>query len=131
MHSMIVETDMAGNYIGSSYAWATTRDWGKFGLLYLNKGSWNGEQLFDQSWAKYAAAPAAGSNGDYGAHFWLNAGGCYPDAPKDLYSANGFQGQKVFIIPSMDLVIVRMGLTEDAKFDVNGMLNEILGSFKK
>lgn len=131
MHSMIVETDMAGNYIGSSYAWATTRDWGKFGLLYLNKGNWNGEQLFDQSWAKYVATPAAGSNGDYGAHFWLNAGGRYPDAPKDLYSANGFQGQKVFIIPSMDLVIVRMGLTEDAKFDVNGMLKEILGSFKK
>ena len=131
MHSMIVETDMAGNYIGSSYAWATTRDWGKFGLLYLNKGNWNGEQLFDQSWAKYVATPTAGSNGDYGAHFWLNAGGRYPDAPKDLYSANGFQGQKVFIIPSMDLVIVRMGLTEDAKFNVNGMLKEILGSFKK
>ncbi|MEZ7515727.1 serine hydrolase domain-containing protein [Flavobacterium frigidarium] len=131
MHSMTVETDMAGNYIGSSYAWATTRDWGKFGLLYLNKGNWNGEQLFDQSWAKYVATPATSSNGDYGAHFWLNAGGRYPDAPKDLYSANGFQGQKVFIIPSMDLVIVRMGLTEDAKFDVNGMLKEILGSFKK
>ena len=130
MHSMIVEIDMAGNYIGSSYAWATTRDWGKFGLLYLNKGNWNGEQLFDQCWAKYVAAPATGSNGDYGAHFWLNAGGRYPDAPKDLYSANGFQGQKVFIIPSMDLVIVRMGLTEDAKFDVNGMLKGILGSFK-
>lgn len=131
MYSMIVETDMAGNYIGSSYAWATTRDWGKFGLLYLNKGNWNGEQLFDESWAKYVATPTVGSNGDYGAHFWLNAGGRYPDAPKDLYSANGFQGQKVFIIPSMDLVIVRMGLTEDAKFDVNGMLKEIVGSFKK
>ncbi len=131
MNSMIVETDMAGNFVGSSYAWATTRDWGKFGLLYLHQGNWNGEQLFDESWAKYVATPTNGSNGDYGAHFWLNAGGRYPDAPKDLYSANGFQGQKVFIIPSMDLVIVRMGLTEDAKFDVNGMLKGILGSFKK
>ena len=131
MNSMVVETDMAGNFIGSSYAWATSRDWGKFGLLYLHEGYWNGDQLFDKSWAKYVATPTNGSNGDYGAHFWLNAGGRYPDAPRDLYSANGFQGQKVFIIPSQDLVIVRMGLTEDAKFDVNGMLKGILGSFKK
>ena len=131
MNSMVVETDMAGNYVGSSYAWATTRDWAKFGLLYLHEGNWNGEQLFNKSWAKYVATPTNGSKGDYGAHFWLNAGGRYADAPKDLYSANGFQGQKVFIIPSLDLVIVRMGLTEDAKFDFNEMLKGIIGSFKK
>jgi CubicO group peptidase (beta-lactamase class C family) len=131
MHSMLVETDMAGNYVGSSYSWATTRDWAKFGLLYLHKGNWNGEQLFDENWAKYVATPTNGSKGDYGAHFWLNAGGRYPDAPRDLYSANGYQGQKVFIIPSQDLVIVRMGLTEEAKFDFNGLLKGIVGSFKK
>jgi CubicO group peptidase (beta-lactamase class C family) len=131
MNSMVLETDMAGNYVGSSYGWATTRDWAKFGLLYLHEGNWNGEQLFNKSWAKFVATPTKGSKGDYGGHFWLNAGGRYPDAPKDLYSANGFQGQKVFIIPSLDLVIVRMGLTEDAKFDVNGMLKGIIGSFNK
>lgn len=130
MNSMIVETDMAGNYVGSSYGWATTRDWAKFGLLYLHKGKWNGEQLFEEGWATYVATPTKGSKGDYGGHFWLNSGGRYPDAPKDLYSANGYQGQKVFIIPSLDLVIVRMGLTEDAKFDVNGMLKGIIGSLK-
>ena len=53
MNSMVVETDRAGNYVGSSYSWATTRDWAKFGLLYLHKGNWNGTQLFDESWAKY------------------------------------------------------------------------------
>ncbi|WP_413999677.1 serine hydrolase domain-containing protein [Flavobacterium sp. W1B] len=131
MQSMLIETDMAGNFVGSSYGWATTRDWAKFGLLYLHKGNWNGEQLFDESWAKYVATPTNGSKGDYGGHFWLNAGGRYPDAPKDLYSCNGYQGQKVFIIPSLDLVIVRMGLTEDAKFDVNGMLKGIIRSLKK
>ena len=129
MHSMIVETDMSGNYVGSSYSWATTRDWAKFGLLYLHKGNWNGEQLFDANWAKYVATPTKGSKGDYGAHFWLNAGGYYPDAPRDLYSANGYQGQKVFIIPSQDLVIVRMGLSED--FDFNGLLSGIVNSLKK
>ena len=131
MHSMLIETDMAGNYIGSSYAWATTRDWAKFGLLYLHQGNWNGEQLFDESWAKYVATPTNGSKGDYGGHFWLNAGGHYPDAPRDMYSANGFQGQRVFIIPSQDLVIVRMGLTNDEKFDFNGLLKGIVGSLKK
>ena len=131
MHSMLVETDMAGNYVGSSYSWATTRDWAKFGLLYLHKGNWNGEQLFDENWAKYVATPTNGSKGDYGAHFWLNAGGRYPDAPRDLYSANGYQGQKVFVIPSQDLVIVRMGLTEEAKFNFNGLLKGIVGSFKE
>ena len=131
MHSMFVETDMAGNFVGSSYGWATTRDWAKFGLLYLHKGNWNGEQLFDESWAKYVAKPTNGSNGRYGAHFWLNAGGYYPDAPKDLYSCNGFQGQMVFIIPSLDLVIVRMGLKEDPGFDFNRFLKEVTGSFAK
>jgi len=131
MYSMLVETDMAGNYVGSSYSWATTRDWAKFGLLYLHKGNWNGDQLFDESWAKYVATPTNGSNGKYGAHFWLNAGGYFPDAPRDMYSANGYQGQKVFIIPSQDLVVVRMGLTEDEKFDFNGLLKGLVGSLKK
>jgi CubicO group peptidase (beta-lactamase class C family) len=129
MNSMLVETDMAGNYVGSSYSWATTRDWAKFGLLYLHKGNWDGEQLFDENWAKYVATPTKGSKGDYGAHFWLNAGGHYPNAPRDMFSANGYQGQKVFIIPSQDLVIVRMGLSED--FDFNGLLSGIVGSLKK
>ena len=129
MNSMVVETDMAGNYVGSSYGWATARDWSKFGLLYLHKGNWNGEQIFDENWAKYVATPTNDSNGVYGGQFWLNAGGKYPDAPRDLYSANGFQGQHVFIIPSRDIVIVRMGLSDE--FDFNGMLKEILGSVKK
>ena len=44
---MLIEADMKGNFVGSSYGWANTRDWAKFGLLYLNQGNWNGEQLFD------------------------------------------------------------------------------------
>ena len=126
---MLIETDMSGNFIGSSYGWATARDWAKFGTLYLNKGNWNGEQLFDESWIKYISTPTQNSNGDYGAHFWLNAGGYYKDAPKDLYSCNGYQGQRVFIIPSLELVIVRLGTSE--VFDFNGLLKGIIGSLKK
>lgn len=131
MNSMVVETDMAGNYVGSSYGWATARDWSKFGLLYLHKGNWNGEQVFDESWAKYVATPTNGSEGKYGAHFWLNAGGKFPDAPKDMFYCSGYQGQMVAIFPSHDLVIVRMGLKEDPEFDFNSLLSGIMGSLKK
>ncbi|RTY88224.1 serine hydrolase domain-containing protein [Flavobacterium sp. RSP15] len=131
MYSMVIETDMAGNYVGSSYGWATTRDWSKFGLLYLHKGKWNGEQIFNESWAKYTATPTNTSNGRYGGHFWLNASGHFPDVPRDMYYCSGFQGQMVAIIPSLDLVIVRMGLKEDPDFYFNGMLSEIVESFKK
>lgn len=132
MHSMVIETDMAGNFVGSSYGWATTRDWAKFGLLYLHNGNWNGTQILDKSWVDYTRIPAKNSKGIYGAHFWLNAGGRFPDAPRDLYSCDGFQGQKVFIIPSLDIIIVRMGLKgQEDGFDFNGFLKGILGSIGK
>jgi CubicO group peptidase (beta-lactamase class C family) len=99
--------------------------------LYLHKGNWNGEQIFNESWAKYTAAPTNTSNGRYGGHFWLNAGGHFPDVPRDMYYCSGFQGQMVAIIPSLDLVIVRMGLKEESNFDFNGMLKGIIESVKK
>jgi CubicO group peptidase (beta-lactamase class C family) len=129
MNSALVETDMAGNFVGSSYGWATTRDWAKFGLLYFHKGNWNGEQLFDESWAKYVSTPTNTSNGNYGAQFWLNAGGKFPNVPKDMYYCSGYQGQMVAIFPSHDLVIVRMGLSEE--FDFNGLLSDIISSINK
>ena len=130
MHSAIIETDLSGNFVGSSYGWANTRDWAKFGLLYLHNGNWNGEQILTPEWVKYVSTPTNGSEGKYGAHFWLNAGGRYPDAPKDLFSCNGYQGQWVIIIPSKELVIVRTGLVEDPDFDLNGFLKDILSSIE-
>ncbi|GIZ07888.1 serine hydrolase [Flavobacterium sp. UMI-01] len=128
MHSMLIETDMAGNYIGSSYGWATARDWGKFGLLYLHQGNWNGEQILSPSWVRYTHTPTATSNGRYGAQFWLNAGGHFPDVPRDMYYCSGFQGQMVAIIPSKELVIVRMGLKEENGFNFNHFLQSVSAS---
>lgn len=125
-HSFLIEADLAGNYVGSSYAWANTRDWAKLGQLYLNKGNWNGEQLFKPDWVEYITKPTKHSNGTYGAHFWLNAEGNYPDVPKDLYSMNGYEGQYVFMIPSKDLVIVRTGLAENPYFEVNEFLSSLV-----
>ncbi len=126
MHSMVLETDIAGNYVGSSYSWATARDWAKFGLLYLHNGNWNGQQILDKSWIDYSVTPTNKSKGEYGAQFWLNAGGVYPNAPKDLFSCNGYQGQHVFIIPSKELIIVRFGLTENPEFNFDNFLSKIL-----
>jgi len=132
MNSMIVEQDMTGTFVGSSYGWATARDWSKFGLLYLNKGNWNGEQILDESWVKYTATPTNTSEGKYGAQFWLNAGGKFPDVPRDMYYCSGYQGQMVAIIPSLDMVIVRMGLREEGQgFDFNGFLKDVISSVKK
>ena len=128
MHSMLLEADMEGNFVGSSYIWANTRDWAKFGLLYLHRGNWNGKRIFDDKWTDYISKPTIGSNGTYGAHFWLNSNGKFPDVPRDLYSANGYQGQYVFIIPSKDLVVVRTGLAENPEFDVNKFLKEIIAA---
>lgn len=125
MHSMIIEADMAGNYVGSSYGWASLRDWAKLGLLYLHKGNWNGEQVFNKKWYDYAITPTNSSNGRYGAQIWLNRGGYLPDAPRDIFSFNGYQGQRVYICPSKDLVVVRMGLKS---MDFNGLMRDIVAA---
>ncbi|MBU3011493.1 beta-lactamase family protein [Polaribacter vadi] len=126
MNSMVLETDLAGNYVASSYAWATPRDWGKFGLLYLHKGNWNGTQIFAKDWADYVATPTPTSNGIYGAQFWLNANGGFKDVPKNMFYADGYQGQRVYVLPDQDIVIVRMALSwmEENKF-LKGVLESI------
>lgn len=129
MNSAIMETDEAGIFIGSSYMYATPRDWARFGLLYLRQGNWYGQQLVDSSWVDFVDDTVPDSKGLYGGHFWLNADhAAYPDVPADIYSCNGFQGQYVFVVPSHDAVIVRMGLTEGDIFDINGFIAGILQS---
>jgi len=102
----------------------------KFGLLYLHNGNWNGEQILDESWIKYSVTPTNASDGKYGAHFWLNAGGKFPDVPRDMYYCSGYRGQMIAIIPSLDMVIVRMGLKQDPEFDFNEFLKGIISSVK-
>lgn len=130
MTNSFMEIDESGNYIGSSYGFATTRDWAKFGLLYLHDGVWNGERILPEGWVDYTQSEVSSSHGKYGAHFWLNKRGvAFPDAPYDTYSANGYQGQKVLIIPSEDLVIVRTGLNSD--FDFNSLISTIIKEVNK
>ncbi|WP_166386155.1 serine hydrolase domain-containing protein [Polaribacter sp. 11A2H] len=127
MNSMVLEADLSGNYVGSSYSWATARDWSKFGLLYLKNGNWNGEQLFTKEWVNYITTPTPTSNGTYGAQFWLNAENDFKDVPKNMYYADGFQGQRVYVLPDQEMVIVRFGLKN---FDENTFLKGVIESIK-
>ena len=75
MKSAIWGTDATGTFIGSSYLYATARDYARFGLLYLNDGVWQGERILPKGWVGYSITPTpAAPKGEYGAHFWLNSG---------------------------------------------------------
>ncbi len=129
MRSAVLETDASGNFVGSSYTFATPRDWARFGLLYLQNGKWQGKQLLPKGWVKYAHTPARKSQDQYGAQFWLNKGTHEIKGYPDIYYCDGFHGQRVYIIPSKDLVVVRMGLNGHGKFDYNKFLTRILAAF--
>jgi CubicO group peptidase (beta-lactamase class C family) len=136
MHNTILEPDAGGTFVGSSYSFGTARDWTRFGLLYLNDGVWNGERIFPEGWVKYTAtAASAAPIGQYGAQFWLNAGAPgnpsnrrYPDVPTDLLSADGFEGQNVWIIPSKNLVVTKLSLEQGNYLDDNKFLADIISS---
>ncbi len=130
MNHTIIETDAAGTFVGSSYTYAPARDWARFGLLYLHNGVWGNDTIVDPSWVDFTRHEAPNSNGRYGAQFWLNLSGYeLPDAPKDIYYADGYQGQRVYIIPSKKLVIVRFGISKHGEFDYNKMVTSILAAF--
>ena len=95
-------------------------------MLYLNGGAWNGQQIIPEWWPDFVSTPAKGSEGGYGAQFWLNRHSKLKDLPQDLYFADGFHGQRVFIIPSMELVVVRLGLSKDEEEDFNYLLSRII-----
>jgi CubicO group peptidase (beta-lactamase class C family) len=133
-YSMVIEPDPSGTFIGSSFSYATARDWARFGLLYLNDGVWNNERILPEKWVKYSTTPAdAAPQGEYGAQIWLNAGNKknpndkrFPDVPNDMYLMDGFEGQNVVMVPSKDVVIVRLGLSQKREFDTNAFVRDIL-----
>ncbi len=127
MNSMIIEADASGTHIGSSFGWATPRDWARYGLLHLNDGVWNGERILPEGWVEYVTTPARQSEGKYGGQIWLNHSKHFlPDNPSDTYMFNGFNGQHVIVIPSRNVVIVKMGLDSMGGVDLNKLVTEIL-----
>lgn len=122
MESAVMETDAAGTFVGSSYLYASARDWARFGLFMLGDGTADGRRVLPEGFIEWMRQPATASNGVYGnGQLWLHgpqAGtpeGQNPDVgfdlPDDAFWALGHDGQSMAMIPSKGLVVLRMGLT--------------------
>jgi CubicO group peptidase (beta-lactamase class C family) len=105
----VLETDPYGNFLLTGYDYGTARNWARLGLLYLQDGVWQGQRLLPEGWAKFVSTLApAWKRPVYGGLFWVNGDGAW-NIPKTAYFAAGAGGQRVFVIPSHNLVVVRMG----------------------
>jgi CubicO group peptidase (beta-lactamase class C family) len=135
--SATLETDTAGTWLGSSYLWANASDWARLGLLSLQDGKWEGQQVIPTGWIDLATtrAFAEGEGNGYGAQTWLygapTTGTCqsYPGVPADTIAMGGHWGQTVAMVPSKDAVVVRMGWTvADDVYERCQLLSDVLST---
>ena len=126
MRNVTLEFDAAGTLQGSAYMLASARDWARFGLLYLNDGIVGGKRILHEDWVDFSAAATLDT--DYGAGFWTNRSE-HPNAkgrvrlgiPRDAFFASGDLGQRIVIMPSQHLVVVRLGDSVDPSGDIRGL----------
>ena len=129
IRNAVFEQDMSGTPVGSSYIYVTAADYARFGQMYLDDGCVDSLRVLPQGWAEYTATPASDSKGGYGAFFWLNQGKELPDVPEDMFYCKGHDGQRVFVIPSKDLVVVILGYSpKDHAIDFNALLKDIISN---
>jgi CubicO group peptidase (beta-lactamase class C family) len=118
MSSAQPEFDAQGLYLGGSFVYATARDFAKIGLLYLRDGMWEGRRILPEGWVDFARSPTSAANGDvYGAGWWINPASGTGQAmfsyintgpARDAFDARGLQGQIILLVPTKDLVVVRL-----------------------
>jgi CubicO group peptidase (beta-lactamase class C family) len=113
---------------GTRTYWSTTRNMARFGLMALNKGKWNGTTVINESYYNLATTTSQTINLSYGYLWWLNgkssyhlpqsqfqfSGSIIPSAPSDMYAALGKNDQKIYVVPSKKMVVIRMGDAADA-----------------
>lgn len=105
----VLEPDPWGNFLLSGYDYGTARNWARLGMLYLQDGVWNGQRLLPEGFTRFVSTPApAWKRREYGGQFWVNGEGQW-NLPRDAYFMSGAGGQQTFVVPSHDLVVVRMG----------------------
>ena len=126
------QADSASIFSGGAFLWATPRDWARIGRMYLNDGIYEGKRILPEGWVKYSTTPTEASikARAYGAQVWLNHPAAHdwlPELPEDTYAAQGHYGQYMVVIPSLDLVVVRMGQTfNSTAFDLQGFLLDVI-----
>lgn len=133
MRTAVLETDPSGTFVGSSYGFASARDWARLGLLYAQDGVFAGERVLPAGWVRASATPHPASNGRFGLHLWLNADPdgdgpaerMWPDLPADLMHMDGHEGQYCVISPAAGLVVVRLGCTKNGGFGLRALLRDL------
>ena len=131
MASAIPKFDTAGTFVGSSYVYATARDFARFGYLYLRNGWWDGRRLLPSDWVDHAATPVPAPLPDderhgYGAHWWL-----WRRDPRTI-AALGYEGQRTIVARDRDLVVVRLGTSAAERHAaLDAVLDEIVRCFPK
>jgi CubicO group peptidase (beta-lactamase class C family) len=127
MRSATATFDEAGTWVAGSYAYATARDYARFGLLYLRDGLWEGRRLLPAGWVDHGRRPRSvdPDDGDYyGSHWWTRPG------PYGTFWAAGHEGQYIDICPALDLVLVRMGRTDaDHSEDLKNWRTRVIDAF--
>jgi CubicO group peptidase (beta-lactamase class C family) len=112
IRTMVMETDPYGNFLTQGYELGSGRDWARLGNLYLQDGLWNGERLLPEGYVRFVSTVAPAWEADrrpiYGGFFWINGTGELP-VPREAYYMSGAGGQTTLIVPSRDLVVVRLG----------------------
>lgn len=128
IRDMVLETDPYGDFLTQGYEFGSARDWARLGNLYLQDGVWNGERILPEGYAKFVStvAPAWKADGRpiYGAFFWINGDDSFP-IPREAYSMQGAGGQYTIIIPSHDLVVVRLGHYKGVREGEKGLSNAL------
>jgi CubicO group peptidase (beta-lactamase class C family) len=138
MRSAVIEPDSSGMLVTSSFMYATARDWARFGQLLLQDGVWNGERILPEGWVRYMTTlTPLSKRKDFGAHLWVKVPPPFdsvvtprPQLPPDTFHAVGHEGQFVSVIPSRQLVVVRLGLSRrEHAWDHDGFLARLLAAF--
>ncbi len=140
MRDAVIETDMTGTPVGASNVYASARDFARFGQLYLDDGVVDGKRVLPAGWVTYSHSQTLKTG--YGAGFWLNvmnkgtvpvwdAPWGMPQLPRDMYYARGALGQYVVIVPSVQLVVVRMGISLDYGTGTEQMISAIIAALQQ
>jgi CubicO group peptidase (beta-lactamase class C family) len=119
MRNATIEPDSSNTFVGSSFMYASARDWARLGQFLLQDGVWNGERILPAGWVTYMATLTPQSKRkDFGAHLWVKVPPPFdsvavprPRLPPDTFHSVGHEAQFVSIIPSRKLVVVRLGLS--------------------
>jgi len=128
MHSATPKFDDSGTFVGSSYVYATTRDFAKFGELYRNDGVVDGRQVLPSGWSDHARAFVAHDEDgmDYGSHWWM-----WRDQPGSL-ACHGYEGQYCLVVPDKELVLVHLGkCPADTRVELTSRLRTVVNSFER